>query len=83
MVALAPQPLYIWRMSTSETYPYALEILPCEKPAGHYSWTIRERGKLLERSMGPAPSREEAERSGMKAIDRILTQSRQPRGRGR
>jgi hypothetical protein len=29
---------------------YELEIVPCEKPAGHFRWAIRKSGKLIERS---------------------------------
>ncbi len=82
-MALGPPVPYISRMSTSETYPYALEIQPCDKRPGQFWWTIRERGRLLERAMSSAPSREEAERSGTKAIARMLEQEHQPRGRGR
>ena len=32
------------------TYPYTLEVLSCEKPAGHFQWAIRKHGKLVERS---------------------------------
>jgi hypothetical protein len=82
-MALVPRAPHIPPMSTSETYPYALEIQPCDKRAGQFWWTIRERGRLLERAMASAPSREEAERSGLKAIERMLGQQHQPRGRGR
>ena len=33
-------------MSIDRTYPYSLEISPCERQEGHFQWSIRERGKL-------------------------------------
>jgi hypothetical protein len=70
-------------MNHSATHPYSLEVQPCDKPAGHFVWTIRENGKLLERAMRAVPTREEAESTGMKAVDRMLQQANQPRGRSR
>ena len=70
-------------MSNSATYPYSVEVQPCDKLAGHFRWTIRERGKLMERAERAAPSAEEAEKHGMKALERMLVDARQPRGRGR
>jgi hypothetical protein len=32
----------------NETYPYTLAILPSERLARHFDWTIRRRGKLVE-----------------------------------
>ena len=77
------QPSHIGRMSNLATYPYSLEVQPCDKLAGHFRWTIREHGKLFERAMRSVPSREEAETSGMKALERMLHQANYPRGRGR
>ena len=62
-MALGPTAPYISRMSTSETYPYALEIQPCDKRPGQFWWTIRERGRLLERAKSSAPTREEADQA--------------------
>jgi hypothetical protein len=37
-------------MSPEEAYRCTLDVEPCDKPAGHFRWTIRERGKLRQRS---------------------------------
>ena len=70
-------------MTNSVPYPYSLEVQPCDRLAGHFRWTIRDRGKLLERAERASPTADEAERHGMKAIERMLVDARQPRGRGR
>jgi hypothetical protein len=70
-------------MNNPATYPYSLEVQPCDKPAGHFLWTIREDGRLLERAMRAVPTREEAENTGMKAVERMLQGASQPRGRSR
>jgi hypothetical protein len=74
---------HIGRMNNPATYPYSLEVQPCDKPAGHFLWTIREDGRLLERAMRAVPTREEAENTGMKAVERMLQGASQPRGRSR
>jgi hypothetical protein len=70
-------------MNNPATYPYTLDIQPCDKPAGHFLWAIRERGKLVERAMRPSESAEEAERSGLKAIERMLQHGNASRARSR
>jgi hypothetical protein len=70
-------------MSTPETYPFTLDVQPCERPPGYFVWTIRERGKLVERSMRPSETAEEAERFGMKAVERMLQYANSSRGRSR
>ncbi|MER2268544.1 hypothetical protein [Methylobacterium oxalidis] len=54
------------------TYPYTREIKPCEKPDGHFTWIIRERGKLLQRSDKPHSSEELARNKGEAEIERLL-----------
>jgi hypothetical protein len=54
------------------TSPYTLEVLPCEKPAGHFQWAIRKHGKLIERSDRPYPSERSARESGQTALERQL-----------
>jgi hypothetical protein len=64
-------PCHIPPMSTEPTYPYALEISPCKKPAGHFQWAIRERGKLIQRSDRPHPSEENAREKGQAELERL------------
>ena len=63
---------HIRGMSTDASYPYSLEIKPCEKPEGHFTWVIRERGKLLQRSDKPHASEALARRRGEAEIERLL-----------
>jgi len=58
-------------MSTDATYPYTLEIRPCEKPEGHFTWVIRDRGKLLQRSDKPHSSEALARRRGETKFERL------------
>lgn len=59
-------------MGTGVTYPYTLEIKPCDKPEGHFTWIIGERGKLLQRSDKPHSSEELARNTGEAEIERLL-----------
>jgi hypothetical protein len=59
-------------MSTESTSPYTLDVSPCVKPAGHFQWTIRERGKLIQRSDRPHPSEDKARANGQAELDRLL-----------
>ena len=52
------------------TYPYALAVLPCEKPAGHFQWVICKHGKLVERSDRAHPSERSARERGQAALER-------------
>ena len=54
------------------THPYTLEILPVEKPAGHFLWAIRKNGKLLQRSGQPQATESDARKRGMAEIERIF-----------
>ncbi len=58
------------------TYPYTLEVLPCEKPAGHFQWAIRKNGKLVERSDRPHPSERSARERGHAALERQFRDER-------
>jgi hypothetical protein len=58
-------------MSIDQTYPYSLEVFPAEKPAGHYQWAIRERGRLLQRSDRAHPSEEKARQKGEAELERL------------
>ena len=51
-------------MSHEEAYPYTLVVQPCDRPAGHFRWIIRESGKLLQRSDRLHASEQAALKSG-------------------
>ena len=63
----------------NETYPYTLAILPSERLAGHFDWTIRRHGKLVERSDRAHPSEQSARESGQAALERQLRDDREPK----
>jgi hypothetical protein len=54
------------------THPYTLEVIPAEKPAGHFHWVIRKHGKLLQRSDRPSVTEAEARKRGMAEIEKML-----------
>ena len=53
-------------------HPYTLEVLPVEKPAGHFHWAIRKHGKLLQRSDRPQATEIDARKRGMAEIEKIF-----------
>ncbi len=59
------------------TYPFSLEIHPCEKPAGHFGWAIRKHGKLLERSDRAHQSERSARERAEAALERQIRAERQ------
>lgn len=59
-------------MSTEPMYPYSLEVFPCEKPAGHFQWSIRERGRLIQRSDRPHPTESKAREKGQAELERLF-----------
>jgi hypothetical protein len=59
-------------MSTEPTYPYSLEVSPCEKPRGHFQWAIRERGRLVQRSDRTHPSENQAREKGQAELERLI-----------
>jgi hypothetical protein len=63
--------------TTNPTFPFTLDIAPCTKPAGHYEWTIRKHGKLLERSDRPHHSEKSARERGEAALERQIRGERQ------
>ena len=54
-------------MNGNPTHPYTLEVV--KLPDGRFQWSIRERGKLLERSDRLQPSEQAAREHGLKAIE--------------
>ena len=66
------RPCHISRMTTEQKSPYSLEVFPCERPAGHFEWAIRERGKLLQRSDRKHPSEDKARENGQAQIDHLI-----------
>jgi hypothetical protein len=59
-------------MNTEPMYPYSLEVFPCEKPAGHFQWRIRERGRLIQRSDRLHPSETKARENGQAELERLF-----------
>jgi len=59
-------------MSTAPNYPYSLDVFPCEKPSGYFQWTIRERGKLVQRSDRPHLSESKAYEKGQAELERLF-----------
>lgn len=66
-------------MSTEPMYPFSLEVFPCEKPAGHFQWSIRERGRLIQRSDRPHPTESKAREKGEAELERLFFGSRDRR----
>ena len=59
------QPCHSARMSDEKTYPYTLDVVPSKTKPGQFEWTIRERGKLIQRSDRLLGSEKAARKSGM------------------
>jgi hypothetical protein len=59
-------------MSDKATYPYTLEVIPAPKPAGHYQWAIRRRGKLVQRSDRAYGGEYDARKRGLAEIEKLL-----------
>jgi hypothetical protein len=59
-------------MSIDRTYPYSLEISPCERQEGHFQWSIRERGKLKQRSDRIYASEQKAREKGEAELERLF-----------
>lgn len=47
-------------MSATVGHLFTLEILPSRDAPGHYTWAIRDHGKLYRRSDRPHPSEAQA-----------------------
>jgi hypothetical protein len=63
-------------MSHEEAFPYALDVLPCGTPAGHFRWTIRKHGKLLQRSDRSHSSEQAALKNGRAELERVASAGR-------
>ena len=60
-------------MSTAGKPPrYTVEVEPSKKSPGTYEWTIRERGKVLQRSDRVHRSEGAARRHGEQELERVL-----------
>jgi hypothetical protein len=57
-------------MTDSSLYPFAIEVSPLATPKGHFGWTIRKHGKLLERSDRPHDSEAKAHAQALAAVER-------------
>lgn len=69
-LASAERDWHTVQMSDPVPHPYAIEVLPLAKPEGHFQWTIRRSGQLIERSDRPHRSEAKAHESAMEAIER-------------
>jgi hypothetical protein len=59
-------------MSDEKTHPYTLEVTPSQAKPGQFTWAIRERGKLIQRSDRLLGSEKAARKDGMAQIERML-----------
>jgi hypothetical protein len=59
-------------MSNKDTHPYTLEVMPSKTKPGQWEWTIRQNGKLLQRSDRLLGSEKAARTSGMAEVERKL-----------
>jgi hypothetical protein len=59
--------------NTNPTHPYTLEI--SETRPGVFSWSIRNRGKLLQRSDRFEPSEEAARKRGENALESLFAKT--------
>jgi hypothetical protein len=66
-------------MNVNPTYPYTLDIH--QSLSGHFQWTIREHGKLLERSDRSHPSERVARARGQAALEILFVKARDDRRR--
>ncbi len=56
-------------MNENPTHPYTLDVV--KLPNGRFQWSIRERGKLLQRSDRLEASEQAAREHGFKAIEAL------------
>jgi hypothetical protein len=63
-------------MSHEEIFPYTLDVQPCDRPAGHFRWTIREHGKLLQRSDRSHFPEQAALKNGRAELERVASAGR-------
>ncbi|GJD47433.1 hypothetical protein OPKNFCMD_0141 [Methylobacterium crusticola] len=68
-------------MTENSTHPYTIEIAPLERPAGHFQWSIRKNGKLIERSDRPHLTAEKARESALAAVERAFRSASDTRRR--
>lgn len=51
--------------------PYSLEVTPNPRAEGYWQWSIRHRGKLVQRSTRPIAQEERARAQGVEQIERL------------
>ncbi|ACL62690.1 conserved hypothetical protein (plasmid) [Methylobacterium nodulans ORS 2060] len=61
-------------MSAHGRHHFTLEVRPSRDVAGHYTWAIRDHGKLYRRSDWPYPSEAEARAVAEAEIARLVAQ---------
>ena len=58
--------------TTSNTYPYSLEVTPIRGSDRDFQWTIRKHGKLYQRSDRKHSSEAKAREDGLSVIEKLL-----------
>lgn len=66
-------------MSETDIHPYSLEVAPSARRPGLFEWAIRRNGKLVERSDRFATSEADAQKAGLKAVERLFLPSHNSR----
>jgi hypothetical protein len=73
VVVQAFSPCDIRRMDNNPTHPYTVEV--SETRPGVFNWSIRERGKLLQRSDRYELSEEAARKRGESALESLMAKA--------
>ena len=58
--------------TTTDTYPYTLQVEPNPRREGSWQWAIRRHGKMIQRSDRDHPSEAKARAQGMGQIEKLL-----------
>lgn len=58
-------------MGAYQRHLFTIEIKASRHAAGHYTWAIRDRGKLFRRSDSPYPSEEQARVVALAELDQL------------
>ena len=70
VVSLATDP-QLSSMGANPRHLFTIEIGASKQGAGHYTWAIRDRGKLFRRSDTPYPSEGQARVVALAELDRL------------
>jgi hypothetical protein len=58
--------------TTTDTYPYTLQVEPNPRREESWQWAIRRHGKMIQRSDRDHPSEAKARAQGMGQIEKLL-----------